>query len=84
MYEERLLTNVIWHVGQYSDNRSQRTGALLEIAKYHKASKIMEKQMVGVYKSGYLNKALGKTGSLKTWKNQKKKKRNTGSSWMQA
>lgn len=41
--------------------------------------------MVGVYKTGYLNKALGKTDSLKTENNQKKKKKeNTGSPWMQA
>lgn len=31
--------------------------------------------MVGVYKTGYLNKALGKTDSLKTENSEKKKKK---------
>lgn len=31
--------------------------------------------MVGVYKTGYLNKALGKTNSLKTENNQEEKKK---------
>lgn len=33
---------------------------------------------------GYLNKALGKTDSLKTENEEEKKKGNTGSPWMQA
>jgi hypothetical protein len=59
MYWERLLTNVIWHVAQYSDTRSQS---------------LDEKQSGGMQNVGGIwTRRWEIADSLKTEKNQKKR-----------